>query len=162
MTTYNAPFLANTGNTAVGFASLRNSLTGTNNVALGYEALRNTLGNGNIGIGFQAGRTETGSDKLYIENSNADANGALIYGDFNTNILRVNGQVQVGNPAVAGYAFPTSRGTNTQVLQTNGSGSSLGRCDYFNHYRNRSASVCCYQQYHPKMEWNNPRRWRCG
>jgi len=123
MTTYNAPFLANTGNTAVGFASLRNSLTGTNNVALGYEALRNTLGNGNIGIGFQAGRTETGSDKLYIENSNADANGALIYGDFNTNILRVNGQVQVGNPAVAGYAFPTSRGTNTQVLQTNGSGS---------------------------------------
>ncbi|WP_309640551.1 hypothetical protein [Flavobacterium sp.] len=123
MTTYNAPFLANTGNTAVGFASLRSSVTGTNNVALGYEALRNVTGNGNVGIGFQAGRNEVGSDKLYIENSNADANGALIYGDFNTNILRVNGQVQVGNPTVSGYAFPTSRGTNTQVLQTDGAGS---------------------------------------
>ncbi|WP_298224545.1 hypothetical protein [Flavobacterium sp.] len=123
MTTYNAPFLANTGNTAVGFAALRNSVTGTNNVALGYEALRAVTGNGNVGIGFQAGRAETGSDKLYIENSSADANGALIYGDFSTNILRVNGQVQVGNPAVTGYAFPTARGTNTQVLQTNGAGS---------------------------------------
>ncbi|NHM06363.1 hypothetical protein G4D82_03950 [Flavobacterium sp. CYK-4] len=122
MTSYNAPFLANTGNTAVGFAALRNSVTGTNNVALGYEALRNTTGNGNIGIGFQAGRTETGSDKLYIENSNADANNALIYGDFSTNILRINGQVQVGNPTIAGYAFPTSRGSNTQVLQTDGAG----------------------------------------
>ena len=122
MTTYNAPFLLNTGNTAIGFASLRNSVTGTNNVAVGYEALRNVTGNGNIGIGYQAGRAETGSDKLYIENSNADANGALVYGDFNTNIIRVNGQVQVGNPTVAGYAFPTTRGTNTQFLQTDGAG----------------------------------------
>lgn len=122
LTTYNAPFLANTGNTAIGFASLRNSVIGTNNVAIGYEALRNVTGNGNVGIGFQAGRLETGSDKLYIENSNADANNALIYGDFNTNIFRVNGEIQVGNPTVSGYALPTPRGSNLQVLQTNGAG----------------------------------------
>lgn len=123
MTSYNAPALANTGNTAIGFSALRNSLTGTNNVAIGFEALRNVTGNGNVGIGFQAGRLETGSDKLYIENSSADANNALVYGEFNTNIFRVNGQIQVANPATTGYSLPTSRGTNLQVLQTNGTGS---------------------------------------
>ncbi|MBK8599773.1 MAG: hypothetical protein IPN80_03790 [Flavobacterium sp.] len=122
MTSYNAPFLANTGNTAIGFCALRNSITGTNNVAVGYDALRNIAGNGNVGIGFQAGRAETGSNKLYIENSSADANGALVYGEFDTNIVRVNGTIQVGNPTVAGFALPTSRGTNLQVLQTNGAG----------------------------------------
>jgi hypothetical protein len=64
----------------------------------------------------------TGSNKLYIENSSADANGALIYGEFDNNIVRVNGEIQIGNPTVTGYAFPTSRVTNLQVLQTNGSG----------------------------------------
>ncbi len=122
MTSYNAPFLASSGNTAIGFAALRNSITGTNNVAVGYDALRNITGNGNVGIGFQAGRTETSSNKLYIENSSADANGALIYGEFDNNIVRVNGEIQIGNPTVTGFAFPTSRGTNLQVLQTNGSG----------------------------------------
>lgn len=111
-------------NTAVGFAALRQNVSGTNNTALGFEALRGVLGTGNIGIGYQAGRLETGSNKLYIENSNADANNALIYGDFSTapKVLRTNGQFQIGNPTVTGYAFPTSRGTNTQFLQTDGAG----------------------------------------
>ena len=81
-------------NTAVGFAALRQNVSGTNNTALGFESLRGVLGTGNIGIGYQAGRLETGSNKLYIENSNADANNALIYGDFSTSpkVLRTNGQ----------------------------------------------------------------------
>lgn len=123
MTSYNAPLLLNTGNTAVGFAALRNSITGTNNVALGYEALRAVTGNGNVGIGFQAGRAETGSNRLYIENSSADQNSALIYGEFDNDVVRVNTHLQVGNPALAGYEFPTTRGSNGQVLQTNGAGS---------------------------------------
>lgn len=109
-------------NTAVGFASLRQNASGTNNTALGYEALRNVLGSGNVGIGYQAGRLETGSNKLYIENSNANASNALIYGEFDNNILRTNGTLQVGNPATTGYAFPTGRGTNGQFLQTDGAG----------------------------------------
>lgn len=110
-------------NTAVGFASLRQNVSGTNNTALGFEALRGVLGSGSIGIGYQAGRLETGSNKLYIENSNADANNALIYGEFDTNIVRVNGTLQISNPAAApGYALPNVRGTNGQFLQTNGAG----------------------------------------
>jgi hypothetical protein len=109
-------------NTAVGFAALRQNASGTNNTALGYEALRSVLGSGNVGIGYQAGRLETGSNKLYIENSNADASSALIYGEFDNNIVRANGTLQIGNPATTGYAIPTGRGTNGQFLQTDGAG----------------------------------------
>ncbi len=113
-------------NTAVGFASLRQNASGTNNTAMGYEALRGVLGSGNVGIGYQAGRLETGSNKLYVENSNADANNALIYGEFDNNIVRVNGILQISNPASApGYALPNVRGTNGQFLQTDGAGGTL-------------------------------------
>ncbi|MBI1342048.1 MAG: hypothetical protein GC171_03830 [Terrimonas sp.] len=54
--------------------------------------------------------------------ANADSNTALIYGDFEKNIVRTNGQFQVGNPATGGYAFPNTDGKRKQVLQTNGSG----------------------------------------
>ena len=110
-------------NTAIGFAALRQNASGTNNTALGFEALRGVLGSGNVGIGYQAGRAESGSNKLYIENSNADANNALVYGEFDTNIVRINGTLQISNPASApGYALPNVRGTAGQVLQTDGVG----------------------------------------
>jgi hypothetical protein len=110
------------GNSAYGVKSLRNT-TGSYNVGLGYESLFSNTGDYNVGIGYQAGYNETGSNKLYIENSNADASSALIYGEFDNNIVRVNGTLQIGNPATTGYALPTARGTNNYVLQTNGSGS---------------------------------------
>lgn len=109
-------------NTAVGFAALRQNISGTNNTSIGFEALKGVLGSGNIGVGYQAGSLETGSNKLYIENSNADANNALIYGEFNNNIARINGQLQIGNQSTTGYNFPTTRGTNGQTLQTNAFG----------------------------------------
>jgi len=110
-------------NTAIGFAALRQNVSGTNNTALGFEALRGVLGSGNVGLGYLAGRNETGSNKLYIENSNADANNALIYGEFDTNIVRVNGTLQISNPSAApGYSLPNVRGTAGQFLQTSGAG----------------------------------------
>lgn len=112
-------------NTAIGYQSSFLNISGANNVTLGAQSFSaNTAGSGNVGIGYQAGALETGSNKLYVENSNADANNALIYGDFGTSpkVLRTNGQLQIGNPTVTGYAFPTSRGSNTQFLQTDGAG----------------------------------------
>lgn len=85
-------------NTAVGFAALRQNASGTNNTALGFEALRGILGSGNVGVGYQAGRLETGSNRLYIENSNADANNALIYGEFDNDLVRINGKLQLFDP----------------------------------------------------------------
>uniref|UniRef100_A0A6H1ZTI9 Putative tail protein n=1 Tax=viral metagenome TaxID=1070528 RepID=A0A6H1ZTI9_9ZZZZ len=116
---YNCAFgetslLNNTGhnNTAVGTYSLITNTTGNNNVGIGYDAMNANLsgnnnvgigyesgfssstGSGNIFIGYQAGYNETGSNKLYIDNSNTTA--PLIYGDFDGNIVTINGNVGIG------------------------------------------------------------------
>jgi len=109
-------------NIAMGAQALGSSSTGDNNVVIGRLAGFNSLGDGNIYLGYLAGFNETGSNRLYIENSGANANNALIYGEFDTNILRVNGEYQIGNPAGTGYAFPTTDGTTNQVLATDGAG----------------------------------------
>lgn len=46
----------------------------------------------------------------------------LIYGEFDNNILRANGILQVSDPSVNGYAFPTADGTAGQVMVTDGFG----------------------------------------
>jgi hypothetical protein len=45
-------------------------------------------GSGNIFIGYEAGYNEAGSNRMYISNSNADANNALLYGEFDNQVLR--------------------------------------------------------------------------
>lgn len=110
-------------NSSIGVYSLRSNSTGNYNTALGYQSLfSNSTGSLNVGLGNQAGYFETGSNKLYIENSNADSNAALVYGEFDNKIIRANGQLQIFNPAITGYALPIVRGTNGQLLQTNGAG----------------------------------------
>lgn len=110
-------------NTAIGSNTLKANAATANNVAIGYNALTANTGTGNVAVGYSAASAETGSNKLYIENSNANADNALIYGEFDTNIVRVNGTLQISNPtSVNGYALPNVRGTNGQVLQTNGAG----------------------------------------
>ena len=44
-------------------------------------------------IGKEAGKNETGSDRLYIENS--DVSTPLIYGEFDNDLVRVNGALEV-------------------------------------------------------------------
>ncbi|WP_179020667.1 tail fiber domain-containing protein [Winogradskyella forsetii] len=129
-------------NTAVGNNALRNTNTGFSNSALGIMAgvgvsgnfntfigansgLQTTVQNidGSVMIGYAAGQNEFNSNRLYIENSDANTNNALIYGEFDNNILRTNSEFQIGNPTVTGYAFPTVDGTVNQILQTDGSGS---------------------------------------
>lgn len=112
-------------NTAIGHQALRNGTTGNRNIAIGAVALRDNngfrnvafgvdagqanTGNQNVFLGFEAGRTNTGSnnvfvghnagenasgsDKLYIDNSNT--NSPLIYGEFNNNLLQVNGELRI-------------------------------------------------------------------
>ncbi|WCO02003.1 hypothetical protein [Psychroserpens ponticola] len=110
-------------NTALGYWSLLNNDSGARNVALGSSSgYTNSTGSKNVFIGYQSGYFEMGSEKLYIENSNADANNALIYGEFDNNILRINGEFQIGNPVTTGYTFPLTDGSNNQVMITDGSG----------------------------------------
>ena len=59
------------------------------NVMLGSDSGKNNQGNRNVFLGFSSGLNETGSDKLYIENSNSSS--PLIYGEFNNDLVRING-----------------------------------------------------------------------
>lgn len=121
--TLKAPY-PTANNVAVGANALIVSQT-NNNTAIGTGALSgNSTGSGNVALGYNAGSAETGSNKLYIENSAATGDAALIYGDFGTDVVRVNGTLQIFNPVTNtnGYAFPINRGANGQVLQTNGAG----------------------------------------
>jgi len=102
---------------------------GSNNVFIGAEAGRgygsgtNNPGSDNVFIGYQAGYYETGSNKLYIENSDNSSSYSLIYGEFDNDMLRFNGDVGIGtNPgtvfAIAGLTG-TSSGANLRVYNNN-------------------------------------------
>ncbi len=82
-------------NVALGYSAGQNISSGTNNVFIGYQAGNGfNTGTGNICIGYQAGLSGGGSNQLYIDNSNNP--NPLIYGDFNSDILRFNGSVGIG------------------------------------------------------------------
>ena len=105
-------------NTYLGISAGFKTTTGTNNTKIGYQAgFNNILGSSNVYLGYQAGYNETGSNKLYIENSNSTS--PLIYGEFDNDLLRINGTLNINNA----FSFPTADGANGQVLQTDGSGS---------------------------------------
>jgi len=79
-------------NTFSGMYSGFYNTTGLGNTFLGYQSgFRNSIGHRNVMIGFQAGYFETTSNKLYIDNSATRT--PLIYGDFDTNELTVNGDI---------------------------------------------------------------------
>jgi hypothetical protein len=85
-------------NTVIGYNSNYYNQGGGNNTIIGYEAGKGSaLHNktGNIFIGSQAGFNETGSYKLYIENTNSSL--PLIGGDFAADRLYLNGNVGIRN-----------------------------------------------------------------
>jgi hypothetical protein len=90
-------------NTAIGSESLYKNTTADGNVGIGYQAGReNQTGSANIFIGYNAGYNETGSNKLYIENSNSAT--PLIYGEFDNDIVKIYGSLVVNE---AGGDFDT-------------------------------------------------------
>ena len=80
-------------NVAVGTWALQWNTNSVKSVAIGVEAGRNAMGQNNVLIGYRAGRTVSGDNKLYIENSGS--NSPLIYGEFDNDFLRFNGNVEV-------------------------------------------------------------------
>jgi len=67
------------------------------NVILGNQAGFSLNGSNNIFIGNQAGYSESGSNKLYIEGSNS--NSPLIYGEFDNDLVKVNGTLHISETA---------------------------------------------------------------
>ena len=65
--------------------------TGSNNVFIGNGTGYNNDGWNNVFIGRDAGNSVLGSNKLIISNWDADSSEALIYGEFDKQILFLNG-----------------------------------------------------------------------
>ncbi len=124
-------------NTAIGFANLQRNTGGRNvsvgaragqynvagavNTFIGYGSGRSNTGTGNVFLGYYSGGNSGNvNSQLYIDNSSTGA--PLIWGDFASNTLRVNGTMQVNDPGATGYIFPAARGTNGQILQTDAAG----------------------------------------
>jgi hypothetical protein len=84
-------------NNFLGRDSGYNNTTGYYNTFLGYRAgYSNTTGVGNVFLGHVAGYNETGSNKLYIDNSATST--PLIYGEFDNNSLTIYGNLNVVAP----------------------------------------------------------------
>jgi FtsZ-binding cell division protein ZapB len=103
-------------NTFIGHAAGVNNTTGSYNTFLGNGAGHtnsegggntfigngaghdNVIGNGNVFIGRGAGFSQTGSNRLYIDNcySGGGCTSPLIYGHFQDRFLKLNGNVGIG------------------------------------------------------------------
>ena len=77
---YGHPTTFGSYNTGFGFDVFKSYTTGDYNSFFGYQAgYGNTTGGYNVCIGYNAGYNISGSNKLYIANSDTNT---LIYGDF--------------------------------------------------------------------------------
>lgn len=104
-------------NVVLGSESMLLSTTGNSNIAIGSRAgYHNSTGSRNIYIGNDAGYNDNGNDRLYIDNTITAT--PLIYGDFASNLLRINGTLNINNA----YNLPSTTGLANQFLQTDGSG----------------------------------------
>ena len=81
-------------NVFLGTGAGESTTTGDRNTYIGRWAGQNATGSSNVFLGAYTGTNEAGSNKLYIDNSSTTV--PLIYGEFNTNLLRFGGSVQLG------------------------------------------------------------------
>ncbi|MDX1476877.1 MAG: tail fiber domain-containing protein [Saprospiraceae bacterium] len=113
-------------NVVIGCSAAFSAGTLNSSVIIGSEAGKINNGTGNVFIGFESGQTENGSNKLYIENS--ASNDPLIYGEFNNDLVRVNGKLEVGR---SGAPSGLTRTLSIMGARSLG-GSDFARLDFTN------------------------------
>ena len=104
------------GNCVIGASSFRENINGSGNVGIGNGAGQNNDGSNNVFIGNNSGINITGSNLLSIDNTSTLY--PLIYGEFDNDLIRINGTLNINNA----FSFPIADGTANQILQTDGSG----------------------------------------
>lgn len=121
-------------NVALGYVALSNLITGSGNTAVGAFAGQNATGNNNIFLGYGAGANETGNSKLYICNTGTST--PLIYGDFSTSILTINGKMGIGTttPTQAKFVVSGAASNTLSYGYLNSSGSTGTIANFTNNY----------------------------
>jgi len=128
--------IAGTGNLVLGESAGYSATSGDYNIIVGNTAGYNlTSGSNNVLIGSGAAFNETSiSNKLYIENSAANELNSLIYGDFSTDFVRLNANVDIRNT----LRFPNSGAVlwvgGTEALWFNGTYYSWGFGGGYNYF----------------------------
>lgn len=112
-------------NISIGTEAGYNNSSASDNVFIGYQSGHDiTTESGNVFIGYLSGSDATGSNKLYIENSASES--PLIYGDFASNYIRINGDLGVGvvpdqSLDIDGnFEFPATASSSVGVIMQNG------------------------------------------
>jgi len=97
-------------NNFIGFQSGYSNTSGTQNTFFGHQSGFANKGSGNVFIGYQAGAQETAaSSKLII--SNSQTNTPLIYGEFDNQLVKMNGVAQINK-------ITTNTGPILQLVET--------------------------------------------
>lgn len=116
---------AGSGNTVIGSGANLSNQEGNYNTIIGCDAGYAPYAHnksGNVFLGYQAGKYEYGDNKLYIENSNSSS--PLIYGEFDNNIVNVNGRLGINNAFPStNYEIDVNAGTSGGI-RTKSSGNS--------------------------------------
>lgn len=109
-------------NVLLGAEAGYNITTGSNNVIVGYQAGRGSgsgyPASGNVFLGYQAGYNENSANRLYIENSNANSSNALIYGEFDNDLIKLNADVTVRDYLNLDQATQTSLADSATISLT--------------------------------------------
>ncbi len=102
-------------NTFMGHQAGYNTSIGSANTFVGSTAGNNNVNGGfNIFLGRRAGYYETGSNKLYIDSS--DTSSPLIWGDFGTDVVNINGKLGVGQTSPTWPVEVRTSGSNAVIL----------------------------------------------
>jgi len=122
-------------NVAIGSNALVDLSTGSKNIAIGTQAGNSMVSNdGSVFIGYQAGMNETNGNRLYIENSNADSTGALIFGNFSSDILRTNVdylEIRHKNSDATAGLILRNKGVNNNQFRLNVKNSGNGNLEFY-------------------------------
>jgi len=98
-------------NTFNGVYSGYQNTTGSRNTFLGYSSGNSADINSSVLIGYMAGYNATRDNTLYIANSNTDT--PLIYGEFDTGVVKINGELNTTNTVTASVTEDSTANTKT-------------------------------------------------
>jgi len=111
-------------NTFLGMDAGEGQTIGNYNTFIGYGAgLYNASGGGNVFVGYKAGANETGSNKLYIDNF--ETSNPLIYGEFDNDIVTINGKFAIGTKTPSYPMELKTTGRNATFIMQRSDGGAL-------------------------------------